>query len=204
MASEPDIFWTGHNAEEIISEIKIPEQLGQLTTPANKMLNGPSGRALDSLFLKPLGFDREDAWLCDLLPESRINEKQRKAIDKHYSGSLTEKFGLPKATIPDFDKAELNLHTRRDETLKELEESKAKTLILLGDLPIKWFLRFYDKRFSRLAQFGETEITYGRKHEISVNNKIYNVIPLCHPRQADCLGNANSKWGNLHDNWIKE
>ncbi len=204
VASEPEIFWTGNNAEEIISEIKIPVQLGRLTVPTNRMLNGPSGRALDSLFLKPLGYNRKEAWLCDLLPESRVNEKQRKAIDKHYSDSLIEKFGLPKATIPDFDKTELNLQTRRDEILKELEESKAETLILLGDLPIKWFLRFYDKRYSRLVQFGETESTYGRQHEISINNKIYNVIPLCHPRQADRLGNATAKWGNLHDKWIKE
>jgi hypothetical protein len=65
-------------------------------------------------------------------------------------------------------------------------------------------LRFYDKRFSRLAQFGETEITYGRKHEICINNKTYNAVPLCHPTQAERLGNANSKWGNLHDNWITE
>lgn len=204
VASEPEIFWTGNNAKKIISEIKIPEQLGRLTVPTNKMLNGPSGRALDSLFLKPLGYDRKEAWLCDLLPESRVNEKQRKAIDKHYSDSLIEKFGLPKATIPNFDKAELNRQSRRNEILKELEESKAETLILLGDLPIKWFLRFHNKQFSRLAQFGESDTTYGRQHEISINNKIYNVIPLCHPRQADRLGNANAKWGNLHGNWIKE
>lgn len=203
VASEPEIFWTGENAKEIISEIKIPEQLGQLTIPTNKMLNGPSGRALDSLFLEPLGFNRKEAWLCDLLPESRVNKKQRKAIDKHYSDSIIEKFGLPKATIPDFDKTELNLKTRREEILEELEDSKAENLILLGDLPIKWFLRFHDKRFSRLAQFGETETTYGGQHEIKINSKIYNVIPLCHPRQADRLGNSNAKWGNLHDYWMK-
>ncbi|MFD1315260.1 hypothetical protein [Namhaeicola litoreus] len=204
IASEPEIFWTGENAEEIISKIIIPEQLGRLTAPPNKILNGPSGRALDSLFLEPLGFDRKTAWLCDLLPESRVNEKQRNAIDKHYSNSIIEKFGLPKATIPDFDKAELNNKIRRNEILEELENSKAENLILLGDLPIKWFLRFYDNRFSRLAQFGITENKYGRQHEIRINNKIYNVIPLCHPRQANRLGNSNAKWGNLHDNWMKE
>lgn len=204
VASEPEIFWTGENAEEIISRIKIPEQLGRLGVPTNKMLNGPSGRALDSLFLKPLGFDRKSAWLCDLLPESRVNEKQRNAIEKHYTESIIERYGLPKATIPNFDKKELNLQTRRDEILEELEKSNAENLILLGDLPINWFLRFHVKRFSRLAQFGETETTYGKPHELKINNKVYNVIPLCHPRQADRLGNSNSKWGNLHDSWMKE
>ncbi|NQU50913.1 MAG: hypothetical protein HQ522_00065, partial [Bacteroidetes bacterium] len=113
-------------------------------------------------------------------------------------------FGLSKATIPNFDKAELNVQTRRDEILEELEMSRAENLILLGDLPIYWFLRFHDKRFSRLAQFGDSDTTYGRHHEIKINSKVYNVIPLCHPRQSGRLGNSSAKWGKLHDFWIKE
>lgn len=204
VASEPDIFWTGDNAEQIISSINLPEQLGKLTVPTNKNLNGPSGRALDNLFLKPLNLDRKSTWLCDLLPESRVNEKQRLAIDNHYSADLIEKYKLPLPTVPNFDKAELNLELRRIEILEELEESKADTLILLGDLPIYWFLRFYNKEYSKLSQFGDTYETYGREHEIQINNKTYKVIPLCHPRQADRLGSSNEKWGQLHDNWMKK
>lgn len=204
VASEPCIFWTGDNAEQIISSIKLPEQLGKLTVPTDKKLNGPSGRALDNLFLKPLGLNRQSTWLCDLLPESRVNEQQRKALDKHYSADTITKFNLPHATVPNFDKEELNSATRRKEILEELEASQADTLILLGDLPIYWFLRFHDKRFSKLSQFGDTKSNYGKYHEIKINNKIYNVIPLCHPRQADRLGSSNAKWGQLHDNWTKE
>jgi len=204
VASEPDIFWTGENAEQIISAIKIPKQLGKLTVPKDKRLNGPSGRALDKLFLKPLGLDRKSTWLCDLLPYSRVNEQQRKAIDTNYSDDIVNQFKLCQASVPNFDKAELNSVTRREEILEELETSQADTLILLGDLPVKWFLRFHDKKFSKLSQFGETLDTYGRKHEIKINNRNYNVIPLCHPRQADRLGRSSTKWGLLHDNWIKE
>lgn len=204
VASEPDIFWTGENAEQIISAIKIPTELGKLTVPTSKKLNGPSGRALDKLFLAPLGLNRKSTWLCDLIPYSRVNEQQRKAIDTHYSNDIVEKFKLSPATVPDFDKIELNSQTRRNEILEELETSQADTLILLGDLPIYWFLRFHDKRFSKLVQFGDTKSTYGRQQEIRINNKTYNVIPLCHPRQADRLGNSSAKWGLLHDNWIKE
>lgn len=201
VASEPEIFWTGDNAEEIISKIIIPEQLGKLTVPAHKKLNGPSGKALDELFLEPLGQDRRTAWLCDLLPESRVNEQQRIALNNNYTDSIVKQFGLSQATIPDFNKSELNLQARREEILEELEESKAENLVLLGDLPIYWFLRFHDKRFTRLAQFGESETTYGRNHELKINNKFYNVIPLCHPRQAGKLGNSSAKWGELHDKW---
>jgi len=203
VASEPEIFWRGDHAETIISGIRIPEELGTLTVPKDARLNGPSGRALDEKFLKPLGLKRDDVWLCDLLPYSRVNENQKKAIDNHYNQDLNQKYKLTPATIPLFDKKELDSPSRRAEILQELEESKADTLILLGDLPIYWFLRYFDKRYSRLAQFGELPDTYGKANPISINDKIYKIIPLCHPRQADRLGTSNSRWGLLHDHWIK-
>ena len=94
VASEPEIFWTGEDAEEIISKINIPSELGKLLVPKSKHLNGPSGRALDELFLKPLGLSRKDAWLCDLIPESRVNENQAKAISKQYTQEIIDKYNL--------------------------------------------------------------------------------------------------------------
>ena len=49
VASEPDIFWTGEKAAEIISSIPIPKELGKLVVPSDKRLNGPSGNVLDNL-----------------------------------------------------------------------------------------------------------------------------------------------------------
>lgn len=201
VASEPEIFWMGEGAEEIISKINVPSEVGQLV-PTTDNLNGPSGRALDKLFLTPLGYNRDDAWLCDLLPESRVNENQRIVIDKFYK-PIVKKYNLAESTIPDFNKFELDSADRRLEILQELEESQANTLILLGDLPIKWFLKYHDDRFTKLSEFGETNELYGRNHEIKINNKVYNVIPLCHPRQADRLGTSSAKWGGFHDYWIK-
>ena len=147
VASEPEIFWTGNNTEEIIAGIHVPEEMGTLI-PANKNLNGPSGVALDELFLKPLGYSREQAWLCDLLPESRVNINQKKAVNIYNEVVQTNKYDLPNATIPDFKENELEINSekRKKEILDELEASGAKTIILLGDLPIRWFLHFFDKR----------------------------------------------------------
>jgi len=80
VASEPYIFWKGDGAKQIIDKVEIPATLGTLI-PANENFNGPSGKVLDNLYLKPLGYSREDAWLCDLLPYSRINPNQQKAIE---------------------------------------------------------------------------------------------------------------------------
>jgi uracil-DNA glycosylase len=204
IASEPEIFWRGNGAKEIIEKIVPPEGAGTLTEPLSKNLNGPSGNVLDEKFLKPLGYARKDAWLCDLLPESRVNPQQKKAIETHYL-PVCSKFNLPKPTIPDFNQAELNSEKRREEILQEIKDSKAKTLVLLGDLPIQWFFKYYTKeKYSKLSLFGDTQEEYGKQHEIEVAGMQMKVIPLCHPRQAGKLGASSAKWGRLHDGWVKE
>ena len=201
VASEPEIFWKGLDAKEQIEKIeKMPIELGTLV-PANKNLNGPSGVALDDLFLKPLGYSREQAWLCDLLPESRVNPNQQKAV-KMYN-DIANQYGLPISTIPEFREDEIkeNAKQRHLEILNELEKSGANTIILLGDLPIRWFLHFFDKR-TKLSEFGNTQETYGLRNDIVINNKTYSVIPLCHPRNAARLGAFSKTWAELHDGWV--
>jgi hypothetical protein len=75
VASEPEIFWRGEGAEEIIAGIPVPAGAGRLE-PTAENLNGPSGMALDAEFLEPLGLSRSDAWLCDLVPYSCKNDRQ--------------------------------------------------------------------------------------------------------------------------------
>ena len=67
VASEPEIFWRGEGAKAIIDSISLPEGAGRLIA-ADGSLNGPSGRTLDEMFLRPLGLDRSECWLCDLIP----------------------------------------------------------------------------------------------------------------------------------------
>ena len=141
-------------------------------------------------------------------------EKDKRSVGKEelevtlpYSKILTKSSGLnlPEATIPDFDENEIKVHParRKVEILNELEASGASTIILLGDLPVRWFLHFYDKR-TKLSQFGETPYTYGQIHKVIINGKAYNIIPLCHPRNAARLGAFSKKWADLHDEWVKE
>jgi len=203
VASEPEIFWTGSNVAQIIAAIEIPEELGKLTVPTNANYNGPSGRALDNLYLKPLGLDRNSVWLCDLVPESRKNEGQRKAIRREYKEEIS-KYNLSPATVPDYDKRELNLESRREEIIAELEASQATTIILLGDLPITWSSPYHEKKFTKLSQFGETNETYGKEYKLNINNKEYTAIALCHTKQADGVAMSNEKWRLLHENWVKE
>lgn len=139
VASEPRIFWDGNpqEASEIISRIHIPEKMGVLE-PAESKFNGPSAKALDEHILAPLGFTRNDAWLCDLLPETRLNRSQLKAIEKKYTPEA-ELYGLNEVTIPKRPTSFCD-QSRCVEIVSELEESKANLLVLLGDIPILQFL----------------------------------------------------------------
>jgi len=199
VASEPYIFWKGENPESYIP--KINPKFGTLT-PAQKKFNGPSGIALDELFLQPMGWCRDDAWLCDIVPHSCCNQGQDNAIREHYN-PFAQKFGLREATTmqvptPLCDK------DRPSKILSELQESKASTIILLGDDPIKWFLGEFDSHCKRLSNFGETPDKYGKEHKINIAGTSYDVLPLVHPRHAGRLGIHSEKWAALHDEWVKQ
>lgn len=118
---------------------------------------------------------------------------------------IAGKYGLPLSTIPEFREDEIkeNAVKRHLEILNELEKSGANTIILLGDLPIRWFLHFFDKRI-KLSGFGNSKETYGQRHDIVINNKTYSGFTLCHPRNTARLGAHSSNWAEWHEEWKKD
>ncbi len=203
VASEPRIFWDGNKKEaaEIISKIHIPEEVGTLE-PADSRFNGPSAKVLDEQILAPLGFTRNDAWLCDLLPETRLNPNQIAAIEKHYQ-TIYEHYGLKEANIPKRTNKFCD-QDRCKEILAELEESKAELLILLGDYPIKQFFNSVaDTKYTNLQTYVD-KVGYGIKSKATINGKEIEVLPLAHPRQIGGLGNHSGKWEQIHSDWFKK
>lgn len=199
VASEPEIFWRGDpvQASEIISQIPIPLELGELK-PATKANNGPSGRALDELILTPLHLNRDNTWLCDLIPYSLANENQLKVITEKYL-PLADQYDLPIPSIPPVP-LQLTDTERRSAILTELEASQAETLILLGDKPIQWFLDYFiDTKITRLANFSDN---YGRSRILQIKGRHYSVYAFAHPRQIAGLGFHSGKWFDLHQQWI--
>ncbi|GAF84682.1 unnamed protein product [marine sediment metagenome] len=201
VASEPYIFWRGDRADEIIGQIDIPKSLGKLI-PANNQYNGSSGIALDELILEPLGLNRSAAWLCDLIPHSCVNPSQRKAIINNYEPFI-EEYNLPVPSVPEVP-GQLTDNKRRAAILNEIIESGANTLILLGDKPIQWFLKYYDHRWNRLTDFTHNEDSYGRFHSTQIRGKAIQLLPLAHPRQIAQLGRSSVKWYEYHQTWIDQ
>ena len=198
VANEPYIFWRGDGVEAVISRVHVPTAAGKLE-PANAALNGPSGIALDDLFLNPLGFERREAWLCDLVPHSCANPAQLRAIEREYV-PIFKKLRLLEATAPPVPR-ELASRSRVAEILDELERSRAETLVLLGDEPIRWFLRHFSDAHKNLRSFGVASNEYGTPHSILIGSRLRQVIPLVHPRQAAALGSASKEWTEIHRRW---
>lgn len=200
VASEPRIFWDGNRGEaiEIIRKIRIPQELGTLE-PAGKHLNGPSAKVLDDHILAPLGYTREDAWLCDCLPETRINPSQAKVIAEKYN-PLIEQYGLNQVTIPKRPNVFCDAG-RAAEIVKEIQNSKAELLVLLGDIPISQFLnRVADVPYSTLKKYTEL-YGYGNQTEAVIARTSINVLPLAHPRQIGALGAYSEAWNRVHRDW---
>jgi hypothetical protein len=197
VASEPCIFWKGNRdeAESIINNINIPKEAGRLE-PADSIFNGPSGRSLDENYLNPLGVTREEAWLCDLIPYSCINESQLNALKREYD-PLMYKFKLPEYSQQKYE-GKLVDKNRINKILEELSKSKADTIILLGDQPIKYFLnKVSTNNLKTLRDFKP----YGKPHEVYIAGKKYSVIALAHPRQTSQLGRSNQEWYDKHQLW---
>ena len=203
VASEPRIFWDGNQEEaaEIISRIKVPEGLGTLRQ-AGKNLNGPSAKVLDEQILAPLGFTRNDAWLCDLLPETRLNINQVKALAETYE-KVREKFDLNEVTVPHRPSSFCNSE-RCKEIVAELEKSKADLLVLLGDIPIKQFLnKVANVDYKSLQEYTDL-YGYGKPTETSINGRTIKVLPFAHPRQIGALGHHSNKWFHAHQKFLKQ
>ena len=202
VASEPCIFWDGNpeEAKRIIASVNMPEELGVLE-PASRQLNGPSAKVLDENILAPLGFTRDDAWLCDCLPETRINPGQAKAIREKYN-PLIKEYGLNSVTIPERPTTFCD-QKRSAEITDELLQSEAELLVLLGDIPIAQYLKkVADVPYSTLGEYVDL-YGYGNSTEIIICGKTIKVLPLAHPRQIGALGAHSERWNLAHREWEK-
>lgn len=210
VASEPEIFWRGDGCAEILAGIPVPPGCGWLEPPARDR-NGPSAKCLDEDILDPLHGsrlhgDRSHAWLCDLLPESRLNPGQMKAIRRAYEPRMAT-HDLPTPTVPivpDWKSWRLSPE-RRDEITSEIRDSGASLLVLLGDLPIREYLAYYRPQRRSLREFGTTPETYGQFHELRIEGapNLTHVVPLTHPKQIGEMGPHSVMWARLHAEWAR-
>jgi hypothetical protein len=142
--------------------------------------------------------------LCDLLPESRLNDSQYKAIHRkgsyqHYvSDGQVDPVTLPTVPSPYADDQRLAA------IADELAESKASVLITLGEPVVEEFLhRYLGMQERKLGDFGRTDDVYGRIHRVAFRHRDLSVIPLTHPRQAGGLGSSSMVWKLRHAHWMK-
>lgn len=198
VASEPTIFWDGTDADGIVGRIRLPAGAGSLSA-ADPRMNGPSGRALDHHFLEPLGCGRSQSWLCDLVPHTCLNPGQARALEREYVRRM-KTHGLPPFDLPPVPKS-FGEAARQEAVLAEVEESRAETIVLLGDEPVRHWLKRFDSRWASLGDFGDRDDDYGQRRPVKIADRNYEVIPLAHPRQVAGLGSHSPKWRERHQQW---
>ena len=110
---------------------------------------------------------------------------------------------MPSPSVPSLPNP-LVEQPRRDRIINEIKESKASVLILLGDLPVRWFLSSFDNRWSKLSDFGRDLQSYGTLHDIFIDDMKIRILPIAHPRQIARLGKSSAFWYEAHNNWNKQ
>ncbi|HPR39966.1 MAG TPA: hypothetical protein PKY19_02850 [Oscillospiraceae bacterium] len=203
VAGEPRVFWDGNETEarQIIGEIILPPGAGELSLPG-KRENGPSGRALLPLYLEPLGYRMEEAWLANLLPEPCIGPSQLKAVRPYYE-SLAAALNLPPITAP-IENGRFCDERRAEELREEILLSGADTILPMGDVPIRQFLYpFCGFPCRRLAEYTE-RYGYGTPCTVLIGGKTLKVWPVAHPTLLGSMGKADPLWQARHALWMEE
>ena len=93
--------------------------------------------------------------------------------------------------------------SRRDEIAEQIVNSKAKTLITLGNEPLRQFTSKFGAH-KKLSEYGQYIRLYGRLHPITIDGLELKLLPLVHPRQAARLGSYSIDWSEAHARWIEQ
>jgi uracil-DNA glycosylase len=94
--NEPTPFWDGESAEvqglfDRWYQTYFKAEWGTVTPAA---LNGSSGRDIADLWLRPLGFTRQEAFITDCLPVARASDGVAKRLADRYA-PVVAAFGAP-------------------------------------------------------------------------------------------------------------
>jgi hypothetical protein len=201
--SEPCIFWDGNNAENLINQVNkiVPPEIGKFELPDNIELNGPSGKALDKYYLEPLKLVRNDVWMCDLIPQFLVNKNDSQYNAQTLLNKYLEKINMVKfqSNIP-FVPTDID-SDRIMEIKNELIQSNARTIILLGQDTLKWFI-------SKISDFHKTELKeinpYGMPFDIRINGleNTYKVYAFAHMHHIEKPIGKGKEWREKHFDWI--
>lgn len=152
---------------------------------------GASGVVLDSLYLNPLGIEREECWITDLVQSYLANDGQLSRISKSYEPLVDEGI-VPAARLRRRAGKVTHLPDYREESLRrELEEASPELVITLGNEPLQC-----------LGLDPLDPSSYGTEREVPVLGSSVRLLALVHPRQSGALGQSSPKWTAAHREWV--
>lgn len=194
--NEPTPFWDGD-----------PEQVAELferwrngyfnpdwgtVTPA--ALNGPSGRDLDERWLRPLDYERADAFITDCLPTARASVGAAHRLADRYT-PVVEALGAPRA--------ELGPHPSEDEIVKEalgehadrltaqILKAEPEVIITLGNAAARVIAGLAGQPQRDAVLRAEA---YGQERHVTLKDRSFRWQPLVHPATPKVWADRHAAW----------
>ncbi len=195
--NEPTPFWGGDPAEVAELFRRWHEKHFRVTwgevRPAK--LNGPSGRGLESQWLFPLGYRRDDAFITDCLTTARASTAVATRLRDRYAPVVrdldappadlaahpTEASIVEEALSTEAQRLHAQISAARPDLIVTLGNAAARVIGHLGGVPGDARLRTVD---------------YGRDRHVQFSDRNFCWVALAHPA-------APRRWIERHHDWAE-
>lgn len=195
--NEPTPFWDGNREEVQALFIRWSREWFSprwgTATPAR--LNGPSGRDLEARWLRPLGYDRDSAFITDCLTTARASTGVMRRLEDRYKPVVAALNAPPTELRPHPSERDIVVEALSDHSDRlrlQIERAAPALIITLGNAAARVLagISSYSGRPELVS--GE----YAHERHIEVADRTYRWRALIHPAAPDV-------WQRRHQRWVE-
>jgi hypothetical protein len=199
--NEPEPFWTGADQESRVDAWKRlvgfdPERWGSVSVAGR--FNGSSGVWIDNNVLKPLGFERAQAWITDSLDTYRCSDGVRDRLADTYA-PVAKEVGLPPAVLaahPSEDDIIREAVQRHQSRLRdELSRASPDMIVTLGNAALAVVREILPRTGGADTQkLSSSPEGYGTPVKLKLGSRDVELLPLAHPGAPGLYQTAHTAW----------
>jgi uracil-DNA glycosylase len=198
--NEPAPFWDGTHAEELIDSWHsrfFSLDWGTVSAPAG--LNGSSGRDLDQRWLRPLGYERSEAFITDCLSTARISNGVKQRLADRYD-PVAKALAAPSVQMDPHPSegaivAEaLNEHA--DRLAAQVVGAAPDMIVTLGNAAAR-VIAALGGQAEREAVL--TPATYGQERRVVLGGQTMRWQALVHPATPKVWADRHTAWAGDGD-----
>ena len=203
VADEPTPFWDGADADRHVEawrrDVGWNDEWGHVEVPAE--LNGPSGKKVDELILRPLGVSRDETWITDCLDTYRASTSVMRALASVYDPLIT-RLGLPPHDLqphPGENQIVAEAVTaHRDRLRDELRRCQPELVVTLGNAALRTLREVVDDAEHGPPATGLVADGYPHGGAVVVAAHRTRFLALAHPGSRGGWPQRHAAWA-AHD-----